>query len=120
MSSGPSLPSMSFTSIRPTGDPGARGPRPMLARDADSMYWMARYVERAEHVARLLLVTSNVLIDMGELAPVLVARQWQSILTILHLPELSEGNGNLSSRVAQYLTLDQDNPNSIVSCISRA
>ena len=27
--------------------------RPMLARDADSMYWMTRYVERAEHVARM-------------------------------------------------------------------
>ena len=26
----------------------------MLARDADSMYWMSRYVERAEHIARLV------------------------------------------------------------------
>ena len=44
-------------------------PRPMLARDADAMYWMSRYVERAEHVARLLLVNANLLIDVGELAP---------------------------------------------------
>ncbi|MGA3067318.1 MAG: alpha-E domain-containing protein [Tepidisphaeraceae bacterium] len=109
-----------FATIGITGDSSLRGPRPMLSRDADSMYWMARYVERAEHVARLLLVTSNVLIDMGDLAPVLIARQWQSLLSILRLPELSEGNGNLSVRVAQHLTLDQDNPNSIVSCISRA
>ena len=42
--------------------------RPMLARDADSMYWMSRYVERAEHVARLLLVNSNLLVDVGDLA----------------------------------------------------
>ena len=35
--------------------------RPMLARDADSIYWMSRYVERAEHVARLLMVTSSLL-----------------------------------------------------------
>ena len=34
--------------------------RPILARDADSLYWMARYVERAEHVARLLVVNANV------------------------------------------------------------
>ena len=40
----------------------------MLSRDADAMYWMARYVERAEHVARLLLVNSNLLIDVGDLA----------------------------------------------------
>jgi uncharacterized alpha-E superfamily protein len=120
MTTGHTLSSSSFATISPSGDSSLRGPRPMLARDADSMYWMARYIERAEHVARLLLVTSNVLIDMGELAPVLITRQWQSILTILHLPELTEGNGNLGSRVAQYLTLDQENPNSIVSCVSRA
>ena len=41
----------------------------MLARDADSMYWMSRYVERAEHVARLLLVNTNLLMDVGDLAP---------------------------------------------------
>ena len=40
----------------------------MLARDADAMYWMSRYVERAEHIARLLLVNSNLLIDVGDLA----------------------------------------------------
>ena len=43
--------------------------RPLLARDADSMYWMSRYIERAEHVARLLLVNSNLLVDVGDLAP---------------------------------------------------
>jgi uncharacterized alpha-E superfamily protein len=92
----------------------------MLARDADAMYWMARYVERAEHVARMLLVNSNVLIDMGDLAPAHVAQQWQSILTILRLPELSEANGDISNRVAQHLTLDRENPNSIVNCITHA
>ena len=39
----------------------------MMARDADSIYWMSRYVERAEHVARLLLVNSNLLIDVGDM-----------------------------------------------------
>src|SRR5579862_7550019 len=57
--------------------------RPMMARDADSMYWMSRYVERAEHVGRLLLVNSNLLIDVGDLAPKMLQQQWQSILTIM-------------------------------------
>ena len=65
--------------------------RSMLSRDADAMYWMARYVERAEHIARLLLVNSNLLIDVGDLAPALQARQWQSLLTIMRLPELPDG-----------------------------
>jgi len=86
--------------------------RPMLARDADAMYWMARYVERAEHVARLLLVNSNLLIDVGDLAPALQARQWQSILTILRIPDLPEGP-DLAQRVGQYLTFNLDNPCSI-------
>ena len=91
----------------------------MLARDADAMYWMARYVERAEHVARLLLVNSNLLIDVGDLAPALQARQWQSLLTILRSPELPDGP-DLAQRVGQFLTVNADNPNSILNCLTRA
>ena len=40
-----------------------RAPRPMLARDADSVYWMSRYVERAEHIARVLLINTNLLME---------------------------------------------------------
>jgi len=93
--------------------------RPMLSRDADCMYWMARYVERAEHVARLLLVNANVLIDVGDLAVDLQNQQWQSLMTILRLPPLSEG-ADVGYRVAQSLAFGQDNPNSILNCISRA
>src|SRR5215213_773716 len=88
--------------------------RPMLARDADSMYWMSRYVERAEHVARLLLVNSNLLMDVGELAPTLQQRQWQSVLTVFRLeaPAPAPGEGPsaaaaagpaLGARVAQHM-----------------
>ena len=93
--------------------------RPMLARDADAMYWMSRYVERAEHVARLLLVNSNLLIDVGDLAPALQARQWQSLLTILRLAELPDGP-DLAQRVGQYLTFNLDNPSSILNCLTHA
>lgn len=91
----------------------------MLSRDADAMYWMARYFERAEHIARLLLVNSNLLIDVGDLAPALQARQWQSILTILRMPELPDGP-DLDRRVGQYLTFNAENPNSILNCLTRA
>src|SRR5437016_10730319 len=68
----------------------SRPPRPMLSRDADAIYWMSRYVERAEHVARILLINSNLLVDVGELAPDLLQRQWQSILTITRSGMLSD------------------------------
>ncbi len=98
----------------------SRAPRPMLSRDADSMYWMSRYIERAEHIARLLLINSNLLIDVGDLAPHLQDRQWQSVLRILHAPDLLADNQPIAARIRAYMTSDPDNPNSIVSCLTRA
>jgi uncharacterized alpha-E superfamily protein len=99
--------------------------RPMLARDADSMYWMSRYVERAEHIARLLLVNSNLLMDVGELAPTLQQRQWQSVLTVFRLeaPPPADAAASatpLGPRVAQYMVFDRANPNSLINCVIRA
>ena len=37
----------------------------MLSRVADSIYWMARYMERAENISRLLLSTQDLLLDAG-------------------------------------------------------
>src|SRR5687768_4095199 len=98
----------------PTHAPG----RPMLSRDADSMYWMSRYVERSEHVARLLQVNSHLLMDVGELAPTLQQRQWQSVLTVFRIETPPGGDGaatgagaSLGARVAQYMVFDQNNPN---------
>jgi uncharacterized alpha-E superfamily protein len=111
--------SAAFTTFGITSPSSLKPERPLLSRDADAMYWMARYVERAEHVARLLIVNSNLLIDVGDLAPALQARQWQSLLTILRLPELPEGP-DLAHRVRQHLMFNPDNPNSILSCLTRA
>jgi len=98
--------------------------RPMLARDADSMYWMSRYVERAEHIARILLVNSNVLTDVGDLTPHLQQRQWQSILTIFRLADLepadSKGDVSVATQIVKYMTFDEKNPNSLLNCIARA
>ena len=95
----------------------------MLARDADSMYWMSRYVERAEHVARLLLVNGNLLIDVGDLAPALQEQQWLSIIQILRLNENDEalsGDTPMGIRVARHMTFNAANPSSLISCVSRA
>ncbi len=39
----------------------------MLSRVADALYWMGRYVERAEHAARVLLVSRDIELDLGQL-----------------------------------------------------
>src|SRR2546423_4625862 len=88
---------------------------PMLSRDADSMYWMARYVERAEHVARMLLVNSNLLMDVGDLAPTLQQRQWRSVLEVMRLGELPPSRDTLAGRIQLFMTFAADNPSSLLS-----
>ena len=99
-----------------------RPARPMMARDADAMYWMSRYVERAEHIARLLLINSNLLMDVGDLAVNLQQREWQSVLASVRADPagIPGGEGSLGSRVAQFLSFDPDNPSSLLCCLSRA
>ncbi len=94
--------------------------RPMLSRDADSMYWMARYVERAEHVARLLRVHMVLLTDVGDLTPVLEHQMWLTILSTMRVGEEPEGNEPLSTRIAHFMTFDLNNNSSIASCIAKA
>ena len=94
--------------------------RPLLARVADSVYWMARYMERAEHVARLMSVHSHLLMDLGDLAPALLDRQWRDVLKIMHAPDVPGGDGPMGGRVARFCVFDTENPNSVVNCVGRA
>ena len=94
--------------------------RPMLARDADSIYWTARYVERSEHIARIMRVNSNLLVDVGDLAPAMQDRQWESVLTTFHLTDPLPGEGPVAARMRYYMAFDPENPNSIYNCLTRA
>ena len=55
----------------------------MLSRVADSLYWMSRYLERAEHTARVVNVNLNLTLDR---APADAARHWGRLLTSLPDP----------------------------------
>ena len=57
----------------------------MLSRVADALYWMARYVERAEASCRLLEVTRRLQSDLGEVDPNGAEAQWQRTLRLLAL-----------------------------------
>ena len=59
----------------------------MLSRVGDALYWMSRYVERAEHAARLLEVIRRTLIDLEEVDPQTASRLWSDTLAVLGLPE---------------------------------
>lgn len=93
----------------------------MLSRVADSIYWMARYVERAENMSRLLLSTQHLLLDAGAegaseesfWGPVLAATGDAGLYESLH--------GEVKARnVVEFLTASKDNPNSIANNIRAA
>lgn len=90
----------------------------MLSRVADSIYWLNRYVERAENVARFVDVNLNLLLD----SPVGVQQQWRPlVVTTGDLALFTERYGDFTAEnVIHFLTFDKDYPNSIVSCLQRA
>src|SRR6266853_4254117 len=87
----------------------------MLSRVADSLYWMSRYLERAEHTARLIDVQLNNMLDQAGGDTNL---RWQRLLRGMHTP-LPEGNVDAYS-ITQALTFDASSDSSIVSSIAAA
>lgn len=90
----------------------------MLSRVADSIYWLNRYVERAENVARFIEVNLTLLLD----SPSGTEQQWEPlVLTTGDLPLFKERYGQASAEtVIQFLTFDADYSNSILSCLHSA
>jgi uncharacterized alpha-E superfamily protein len=90
----------------------------MLSRVADSIYWMSRYIERAENVARFIDVNFNLMLDL----PLDSAQQWQPLVDITgDTKQFDKRYGEASQqKVTQFLTFDSENVNSIVSCFRAA
>jgi len=88
----------------------------MLSRVADSLYWMSRYLERAEHTARLLDVNLNLMLDESSTSS---EHRWVRVLHALGNPRDAEWNGDpyLLTRTLAY---DTNLKASIVSCIMAA
>jgi uncharacterized alpha-E superfamily protein len=90
----------------------------MLRRIADSLFWAARYLERAEWRARLVSVNYNLLIE----GPAPSGNAWSSMLAISGDQELFEQHYETADErsVLSFFVLDERNPSSIRSCIDAA
>lgn len=90
----------------------------MLSRVAENIYWMARYIERAENTARLIMVNTNLILDL----PKGVIPGWQPIIEILGCEEVyQEHHDDFEERtVLKFLIADINSPNSIVSALQQA
>ena len=90
----------------------------MLSRVADNLYWLARYLERAENLARLVEVNASLMLDL----PKALAPGWQPLITITGAEALyAEGTRDTSERaVVHFIVADQKNPGSMVASLGQA
>jgi uncharacterized alpha-E superfamily protein len=90
----------------------------MLSRVANSIYWMSRYMERADNVARFIEVNQNLMRD----ADVGAEQQWMPLVhTSGDHQDFTKRYGEASEEnVVRFLAFDSENPNSIFSCIRSA
>ncbi|MGA9033795.1 MAG: alpha-E domain-containing protein [Sulfuricaulis sp.] len=90
----------------------------MLSRVAENLYWMARYLERAENSARLINVNTNLLLDL----PKRVQPGWAPLIEISgNLSAFREQYADTDERsVVKYLIGDTNHPGSILSSLGSA
>ncbi len=90
----------------------------MLSRVADSIYWLNRYVERAENIARFIDVNFNLLLD----CPTVIQEQWEPlVVTTGDLSLFQQQYGAATGEnVVHFLTFDRGYSNSILSCLYAA
>jgi len=90
----------------------------MLSRVAESIYWMARYIERAENIARFIDVTLNLILDQPQTAHL----QWVPLVSTTGDHEYfnKKYHQPTEANVLRFLTFDREYPNSILSSLSVA
>ena len=91
----------------------------MLARTAGDLFWLARYMERADYVARLLQVAGHmnaVRVDTNR------SSEWESAIVAAGCRESFNAAGDTPDEesVIRFLAFERDNPSSIVNCIETA
>ncbi len=94
----------------------------MLSRVANCLYWMSRYIERAENVARIVDVNLQLLLDLANLDDERLTEHWMPIVestgdeeAFLKLHKKATGK-----TVTEFLVFQAANPNSIFSSICQA
>jgi uncharacterized alpha-E superfamily protein len=90
----------------------------MLSRVADALFWMSRYVERAEDITRILTVNFHTLLDTKTED----AQAWKPVIAItgdedLFAKNYDECNGR---NVSEFLLWHPANPNAVTTCITLA
>lgn len=94
----------------------------MLSRVANCLYWMSRYIERAENTARIVDTNLQLILDFRNLDGSALAAHWMPIVESTgdektFLSKYPEATGQA---VTEFLVFDASNPNSVASSIAQA
>jgi uncharacterized alpha-E superfamily protein len=81
---------------------------------------MSRYVERAEHVARLLDVWFHLELDLSGAGAAPFEMHWTALAAILQQPPPTRTAAGSPTAISHWMTFDQENPGSVMACLSRA
>lgn len=90
----------------------------MLARVAENLYWLARYLERAENTARLVNVNANLLLDL----PPEYRPGWSALIDITGSRGLFDAREKRAEErdIVHFLTADLSNPGSMLASLHSA
>jgi uncharacterized alpha-E superfamily protein len=94
----------------------------MLSRVANSLYWMSRYIERAENIARIVDVNLQLLLDFRDLNERRLAEHWLPVIQTTGDEALffASNKKATAQSVTEFLGFQMENPNSLVSAICQA
>lgn len=87
----------------------------MLSRVAENIFWMNRYLERADNNARFLIVNFNLALDLNPR----ISEQWKPLVQATGTQELFDRMYDEASQknVVRFMAFDEENPSSIYSCV---
>ncbi|MEJ2056245.1 MAG: alpha-E domain-containing protein [Desulfofustis sp.] len=90
----------------------------MLSRVANSLFWMGRYLERTENIARFLDVNWHLTLDMA----MMQQSHWSALVSVTGDKALYDElyADDTKNNVIRFLTIDSNYPNSIWSCLHMA
>jgi uncharacterized alpha-E superfamily protein len=88
----------------------------MLSRVANSLFWLSRYLERAENTARFLAVTHGYAQDMRAISHAAGDQCWSVAYTLF---AQAEPEGQSPAAILRRLSFDEELPNSLLWCVAR-
>jgi uncharacterized alpha-E superfamily protein len=92
----------------------------MLSRTADHLFWLSRYIERAENTARMLDIAYQTSLQPQSVDE--SQQSWRSLVSISELNALyGKKYASINSRdVMEFMVADENNPSSIFNCVRAA